>query len=159
MARLQVVVREQDLSAYEARGYALSKNQGVWGRTADSTEKLYVVEMEMSGHERLNQCEQVFRLVGFNTTRIDREYRIERVDVLERDKWSCFVAPVGAEGAGFGDGGAEQVHPDTIYATTRECAAGNAASLREKVRLLREAADNIEEFMVRIECPPAGEKQ
>jgi hypothetical protein len=160
MAKARVIVDTVALVDYLNNGYVeIDWPADIQDPPPGHRQGLHVMEVAQEKRARLNQPERAYRLVGSNYTTVCRMHRIEQVDVLERGEWAWMVEPVGEAGDDFNGAYAEEANPETLYATRRECAAGEAASMREKVRLLREAADNLEEFMVRIECPPAGEKE
>ena len=128
---------------YAASGYAPAKDQGDWHRHG-----LVLVEIAEAKHERLNQGERAFVLWGSYDS-----YEIAEVQVMERDSEEATVARANKDTMPW------VLSTRDMYASRRECAAGNADYLRERIAAFRKAADNLEEFMVRIECPPAGEKQ
>ncbi len=162
MGKHRVIVERRQCDGYLENGYSVSalSVKDVFGASAQNLQGQDMVVMEIgeAKHEKLSQLPRAYRIVGFNSTRIDRQYRMEQVEVMERNRYDCYISAL-PDGSAPGSGFAECVRPDSIYDSRRECAEAEASGLRERVRLLREAAANIEKFMVRIECPPAGEKQ
>jgi hypothetical protein len=147
----RVIVAECDTPTYLANGYRPCSGPDMWdGVPEEMRAGLVPMENTAIAHEGANQLPRAYRIVGFNSTRIDRQYRMEEVGLMERNEFGdCYIAT---------SEGADCVNSSSVYDSRGECAAGEAASLREKVRLLRESADSIEEFMLRIECPSAEER-
>jgi hypothetical protein len=146
MKKHRVIVSKDAIPTYEANGYQVYIGPDMFdGVPEEARAGLVPMWCPEVKAERLSQLPKAYRIVGSNSTRIDRQYRMEEVELMERDEFSCYIGT--AEGADY-------VNAASIYEARRECAAGEAWSLRETVRLQREAADAIEDFMVRIECPP-----
>lgn len=147
MDKHKVIIRRQEYEAYITKGYGLSASSvedllGPSERLLQG-EDMLVVEIDAAKHQRLNQGERAFILWGSYDS-----YEIAEVQVQEKDLEEATVARTDRDTMPW------VVSTSDLYESRRECAAGNAQYLRDRVKAFRDAADKVEEFMKRIECPP-----